>query len=157
MQAWLQHPQPPLTLDHYLAADDIVFTYHLQRWQHHRDHLLSDLCQRFLDRKLLKGRDVSGLADSDRAELLAKTRAQVAAADYAPEVYCGLVQSQSRGYTLYQRGIKIWVDGQPVDIKRLSPIVEPLTHTYQRTWLLHPVEVTPWLDEQLQQRAIASA
>jgi hypothetical protein len=157
MQAWLSHPQPPLTLAHYLAADDIVFTYHLQRWQDHSDRVLSDLCRRFLDRQLLKGRDVSRLADGDRAELLAKTRAQVAAAGYAPEVYCGLIQSQSRGYTLYQRGIKIWVDGHSIDIKRLSPIVEPLTHTYQRTWLLHPAEVTPWLDEQLRQRAIAAS
>ncbi|HIK44949.1 MAG TPA: phosphohydrolase, partial [Leptolyngbyaceae cyanobacterium M65_K2018_010] len=27
--AWLQAPQCPLSLDTYLAGDDIVFTYHL--------------------------------------------------------------------------------------------------------------------------------
>lgn len=149
--AWLRHPHPKLTLEAYLAADDIVFTYHLERWQHHSDSLLADLCQRFIHRNLLKGRDVSDLADSDRTKLLVKTRAKVFEQGFDPETYCGLSHSQSRGYTLYQRGIKMWVDHQPVDIKHLSPIVEPLTHTYQRTWILHPAEVTAWLDEQLHQ------
>ncbi|MGD1941188.1 MAG: HD domain-containing protein [Leptolyngbyaceae cyanobacterium] len=154
MTAWLHHPHAELTLDHYLAADDIVFTYHLQRWQSHEDRCLADLCQRFIDRNLFKGQDVSDLPADDRAELLAKTRAKVRELGYDPAIYCGLVHSQSRGYTLYQRGIKIWVEGQPIDINRLSPIVEPLTHTYQRTWLLHPAEMTPWLDEQLTQRTV---
>lgn len=153
MQAWLCHPEQPLTLDHYLAADDIVFTYHLQRWQQHHDDLLADLCRRFIHRNLFKGRDVSAFSESDRADLLAKTRWQIAAHGYEyPEIYCGLSQSESRGYTLYQRGIKIRVDNQPVDIKQLSPLIEPLTQTYQRTWLIHPAEVTPWLDQQLAQR-----
>ena len=68
---------------------------------------------------------------------------------YDPKIYCGLSQSQSRGYTLYQRGINLWIDGQPVDINTVSPVVEPLTHTYQRTWLLHPPEITAWLNERL--------
>lgn len=151
VSAWLHPPQAGLSLAHYLAADDIVFTYHLQRWQHHQDSLLSDLCRRFIHRDLLKGRDVSGLEECDRLDLLAKTRTKVFEQGYDPETYCGLSHSQSRGYTLYQRGIKVWVNGQPIDIKNLSPIVEPLTHTYQRTWILYPAEVTPWLDEQLSQ------
>ncbi|MBE7381426.1 MAG: HD domain-containing protein [Leptolyngbya sp. SIO1E4] len=150
VQAWLNHPEESLTLDHYLAADDIVFTYHLQRWQHHHDRLLADLCQRFIHRNLLKGRDVSTIPEGDRAELLQKTRLKVAEYGYdPPDVYCGLSQSQSRGYTLYQRGIKVSVEGKPVDINQLSPLVEPLTRTYQRTWLIHPTEVTTWLDNHL--------
>lgn len=147
--AWLNHPESALTLEEYLSADDIVFTYHLQRWQRHTDPLLSDLCQRFIRRNLLKGRDVSHLEESDRDTLLAKTCTRVFEVGYAPEIYCGLSESQSRGYTLYQRGIKIWVGDRPVDIKQLSPLIAPLTQTYRRTWLLHPAEVTSWLDEQL--------
>ena len=155
MQAWLCHPEQALTLEHYLAADDVVFTYHLQRWQHHSDGLLADLCQRFIHRNLSKGRDVSALWERDRLELVQKTRSKIAEYGYEyPDVYCGLSQSQSRGYTLYQRGIKIRVDNQPVDIKQLSPIIEPLTQTYQRTWLIHPPEVTPWLDEHLARMAL---
>lgn len=151
MTAWLKHPQPGLLLADYLAADDIVFAYHLQRWQSHSDPWLADLCQRFVCRNLFKGRDVSGLTESDRADLLASTQAQVLQLGYAPEIYCGLSQSQNRGYTLYQRGIKLWIDGHPVDLNSVSPIVEPLTHTHQRTWLLHPPEITAWLDEHLLQ------
>ncbi|MEL6398933.1 MAG: HD domain-containing protein [Cyanobacteria bacterium J06607_6] len=147
--AWLNHPQTPLTLEHYLAADDIVFTYHLQRWQHHADTVLADLCQRFIQRRLLKARDVSNLSDRDRAELLAKTQAQVVEVGYDPQLYCGLSHSQSCGYTLYQRGIKVWVGHRAIDIKQLSPIVASLTETYRRTWLLYVPEVSSWLDQQL--------
>ena len=147
--AWLNHPQMPLTLEHYLAADDIVFTYHLQRWQHHADKVLADLCQRFIQRRLLKARDVSNLSEHDRADLLAQTQAQVVEAGYDPQLYCGLSHSQSCGYTLYQRGIKVWVDHRAIDIKQLSPIVASLTETYRRTWLLYVPEVSSWLDQQL--------
>lgn len=153
VMAWLQHPHPGLTLQDYLAADDIVFTYHLQRWQHHDDDCLADLCQRFIHRNLFKSRDVSGFCEGDRADLLRKTQNKVLQLGYDPSIYCGLSQSRNRGYTLYQQGIKIWVDGRPVDINHLSPLVEPLTHTHERTWLLHPPEVTPWLDEQLSEQA----
>ncbi|MEM9120110.1 MAG: HD domain-containing protein [Cyanobacteria bacterium P01_F01_bin.56] len=155
MTAWLQHPQPGLMLADYLAADDIVFSYHVQRWQTHSDPWLSDLCQRFTRRNLFKGRDVSNLAEGDRANLLTKTQAKVLDIGYDPKIYCGLSQSRSRGYTLYQRGIKLWIDNQPVDIKSVSPIVEPLTQTYQRTWLVHPPEITTWLDEQLSRQTVA--
>lgn len=150
MQAWLRHPDENLALAHYLAADDIVFTYHLQRWQHHSDSLLADLCRRFIHRDLFKSREVSTLPADEQAELLQQTRTQVAAYGYRhPDIYCGLSQSQNRGYTLYQRGIKMRVDNRLVDINQLSPIVEPLTHTHRRTWLIHPREITPWLDDYL--------
>ena len=147
--AWLNHPQTPLTLEHYLAADDIVFTYHLQRWQHHADQVLADLCQRFIQRRLLKARDVSNLSDRDRADLLAQTQARVVEVGYDPQLYCGLSHSQSCGYTLYQRGIKVWVDHRAIDIKQLSPIVASLTETSRRTWLLYVPEVSSWVDQQL--------
>lgn len=156
MLAWLHHPTQALTLDQYLAADDIVFVYHLQRWQHHHDALLADLCQRFIHRNLLKGWDVTWLPEGDRGELLQKIRSKVAKYGYQPEIYCGLSQTRSLGYTLYQRGIKVSVEGKPVDIKQLSPIVEPLTYPYQRTWLIYPAEVTPWVEEHFSKRAIAN-
>jgi HD superfamily phosphohydrolase len=149
MSAWLHQPEPDLTLESYLAADDIVFTYHLQQWQQHRGPLLADLCQRFIHRQLLNGRDVSGLSECERKILLNHTRMHAFEHGYNPDIYCGLRYSHSRGYTLYQRGIKIWVNDQAVDINHLSPLVEPLTQTYERIWLLHPPEVTPWLDTQL--------
>ena len=154
MLAWLHYPKQALTLEHYLAADDIVFTYHLQRWQQHPDNLLADLCQRFIQRNLLKGRDVSALPESDRHKLLQQARSKITEYNYHPEFYCGLSRSENRGYTLYQRGIKMWVDNKPIDIKQLSPLIEPLTHTYERTWLIHPVELTPWLNKYLEEGAI---
>ena len=81
--------------------------------------------------------------------LLAQTQARVVEVGYDPQLYCGLSHSQSCGYTLYQRGIKVWVDHRAIDIKQLSPIVASLTETSRRTWLLYVPEVSSWVDQQL--------
>lgn len=43
-----------LTVDQYLGLDDHVILYHFQKWKNHEDKVLSDLCQRFLNRRLFK-------------------------------------------------------------------------------------------------------
>lgn len=149
MQAWLRCPEQSLTLAQYLEADDGVFTYHLQRWQAHSDRTLADLSRRFIHRDLLQTWDVSALSEDTRKTLLHHLQVGAAEQGYPPEVYCTLRQSQNLGYTLYQRGIKIDVDGELVDIKTRSPIVESLTHPHGRTWLLYPRELRPLLQEKL--------
>ena len=44
----------PLTTGQYLGLDDHVLMYHFHKWQGHKDTVLSDLCSRLLNRKLLK-------------------------------------------------------------------------------------------------------
>ncbi|MEL6248243.1 MAG: HD domain-containing protein [Cyanobacteria bacterium J06648_16] len=140
--AWLTHPINDLPIDQYLAGDDIVFTYHIQRWQRHSDPTLADLCRRFTHRQLLKGADVTAHSPHQQAELLLQAQAQTEKLGFEGSCYCGLRRIQSRGYTLYQRGIKLGTDTGPVEISQRSPLVKTLTQPFKRTWLIYPPEIT---------------
>ena len=54
------------------------------------------------------------------------------------DIYLGLRHIRNRGYTLYQRGIKLKMPGGLVAISQLSPLVKTLIQPCHRTWLLHP-------------------
>ncbi len=145
--AWLLAPDRPLALETYLAGDDIVLTYHLQRWRYSPDPLLADLCRRFLDRDLLKTLEVTRLSEEEQQQLLDRVRHYLAQQGYSPEQYSGLRRTWSRGYTTYNQGICVYSDNAFVDIKALSPLVQALSQSYERTWLLYPREIDPWLQQ----------
>lgn len=143
--AWLLAPDRPLSLDTYLAGDDIVFTYHLQRWRHSPDLLLADLCRRFLDRDLLKTLEVTRLSVEQQNALLATVQQHLQQQGYSGEHYSGLRRSWSRGYTTYNEGIYLHSDNAFIDIKDMSPLVQTLSQPFERTWLLYPRDIHPWL------------
>jgi len=144
--AWLTQDCNSLDLIAYLNADDGVFTYHLQRWQHHSDSLLADLCRRFIDRDLLKAVDVTRLSSDQQYNLLqtvTERLQQLKFTPWFPQVYTGLRTSFSSGYTLYQRGIKLRIDAELRELNEVSLLVQTLTQPVQRTWMLYPREVEP--------------
>ncbi|EDX84075.1 HD domain protein [Synechococcus sp. PCC 7335] len=139
--AWLGSTADQLSLEDYLAGDDIVFTYHLQRWQQQRDPALCDLCQRFLDRRLLKVVDVTYATPAERESLLESVQQQLLLEGVEAHRYSGLKHTWSKGYSVYQRGIKIQTSRGLKDIKQLSALVQTLSEPAQRTWLIHPKEI----------------
>ncbi|MEL6553892.1 MAG: HD domain-containing protein [Cyanobacteria bacterium J06621_11] len=139
--AWLGQPHDQLSLKHYVDSDDIVFTYHLQRWQHHEDPTLADFSRRFLHRKLLKIQEVTYATPEEQASLLANVQQQLFLEGVNAERYSGLKHTWSKGYSVYQRGIKIKTRRGLIDINQLSPLVQTLTEPAQRTWLIYPHEV----------------
>lgn len=143
MLAWLQQDCNQLPLHHYLNADDGVFFYHLQRWQHHSDSVLSDLCRRFVDRDLLKAIDVSWLTPQQQLLLLQAMQHKLDQLGLMPQYYAGLRTTLSRGYTLYQRGIKLQTPSGLQEISDRSPMVKTLIQPWQRSWMLYPREVDP--------------
>ncbi len=136
--AWLTHT---LTLATYLAADDGVFIYHLQRWQSHPDAILADLCQRYLDRRLLKAWDVSHLDPNAQQKLHQQAAQALQRQSFDPTYYTSLHVAQTRGYTLYQRGIKLKTPQALVEISDVSPLVQALTQPSRRVWLIYPREI----------------
>lgn len=140
---WLQQDCNELPLQQYLNADDGVFLYHLQRWNHHPDPLLSDLCRRFIDRDLLKALDVSQLSLEQQQQLLQAMQPKLQAAGFLPKHYLGLRTIVSRGYTLYQKGIKLQTNHGLQEISDRSSLIQTLTLPLQRSWLLYPREVDP--------------
>lgn len=141
MQAWLSQDCNQLKIHHYLSADDGVFMYHLQRWQHDSDPILADLCRRFIDRDLFKTLDVTPVAPERQQVLLNKAQDQLDKLGINPHYYAGLCTTQSSGYTLYQQGIKLETESGLCEISELSPLVRTLTQPWQRSWLVHPREI----------------
>lgn len=144
LAAWLNYPETNLSLEDYLGADDGVFLYHLQRWCAHPDPVLADLCRRYCDRDLLKIRDISTLPESEQQDLFAKTCVQVRQLGLDPSAYVTIQVSTMRGYTLYQRGIKVMVEGCQQELSDLSPLVQSLTQPLHRAWLIYPREIGPF-------------
>jgi HD superfamily phosphohydrolase len=142
VSAWLMQDCNHLSLQHYLNADDGVFFYHLQRWQQHCDPILADLCRRFVDRDLLKALDISHLSPEHQQQFLQIVR-QNLPPHLSPSNYTGLRTTLSRGYTLYQRGIKLAVNTGLQEISQRSPLIQTLTQPWQRSWLLYPREIDP--------------
>lgn len=149
VKAWLSGGCDRLPLHQYLAADDGVFTYHLQRWQTSIDQLLADLCRRFIDRDLPKALDVTYLPQAERQALLQTVHQWLTATDSNAAYYAGLQVSLSRGYTLYQRGIKCQTTKGLQELSELSPLVHTLTDPYERAWLIYPRSLEPTLSTQL--------
>ncbi|GAB4137599.1 MAG: HD domain-containing protein [Cyanobacteria bacterium J069] len=136
--AWLQGDCNALPLAQYLQADDGVFVYHLQRWQQHGDPVLADLCRRFVDRDLLKATDISDTPSEAHPARLAQVRRSLSSQGLAADYYCGVRVALSRGYTLYQRGIKLQTEEGLRELSELSPLVQTLTQPLQRSWLIYP-------------------
>lgn len=136
-----------LPLQSYLAADDGVFLYHIQRWQNSSDKVLADLCRRFTDRDLFKALDITHVSEPNQSLLLEKSRYWLTHAGYDAPYYAGIQVSLSRGYTLYQKGIKFQTTSGLEEISNLSPLVRTLTTPYQRFWLVYPREIEPELEK----------
>lgn len=147
VRAWLLNPPDMLNLETYLAGDDIVFQYHLQRWQQSADPLLADLCNRWVNRRLFKALEVTELQPEIRLNLLAHVQAYLTEYGLDAQIYSGLTHSWSRGYTLYQRGIKIKItpSSQLQDINQVSPLIQTLTRSFERSWLLYPQDIQAWV------------
>jgi uncharacterized protein len=141
MTAWLTRPSQDLSLQEYLCADDIVFSYHIHRWQESPDPVLADLCRRFCDRDILKALDVSNMTAQQQQDLHQKTQYLLGKAGFNPDVYTGLRVALSRGYTLYQSGIKLQTNQGLQEISDVSSLVQTLIQPFERTWLLYPREI----------------
>lgn len=139
---WLLKPIQELSLARYLESDDIVFTYHVQRWQHHEDPTLSDFCDRYLNRRLLKALEVTYATPAEQKSLLTNVQQQLASEGVEAHRYSGLRETWSKGYKPYQDGIKIKTRRGLQEINQLSPLVQTLAQPAQRTWLIYPSEVS---------------
>lgn len=138
MSAWLSPKGLELSLQDYLAADDIVFTYHLQQWQHSADPILRDLCRRHLDRNLLKAMDISHLHDTQQQEILVYSQDLIRTQGFEPQYYTGLQVALTHGYTLYQRGINLMTGQGLIEISDISTLVQTLIQPFRRTWIIYP-------------------
>lgn len=142
MRVWLTEPMARLPLAQYLAADDEVFSYHLHRWYHDADPILADLARRLRDRDLLKALDVTDLGEAGAQALYQMAQDHWQPQGHPPQYCLGLRVSHQRGYSLYQRGIKLLTADGLQEISHASPLVQILIQPYRRLWLIYPRSLT---------------
>ncbi|MEB3265412.1 MAG: HD domain-containing protein [Cyanobacteriota bacterium] len=148
MALWLWQPGE-LTVETFLANDDIRTGYHLQRWAEEGPAPLAELCRRLLERRLLKATDVSAFSSHERLTLLARARSLSEAAGLSADHCCGLHQQQNQGYHPYKGGLRLWDGRRLKALEQRSALVQSLIAPTHIAWLIHPAEVSGELRRQL--------
>lgn len=117
----------------YLALDDGVMNTYFQAWIHGPDQTLSDLAQRYINRRVFKSITFQDQQEAD----LDCLRSLVADVGYDPEYYTAIHHNFDLPYDIYRPDAAkkrtqiemIRPDGQLVELSTLSPIVASLAGT----------------------------
>ena len=140
MRCWLWSSDE-LDLTSYLANDDLRTGYHLLRWQEEAPRPLADLCDRFLNRRLLKALDVDNLSKETQLECLAQARGLAEAKGLDPSLCCGLRHQQLHGYHPYRGGLRLWNGQQLQALEQSSALVKSLSKPASTSWLIYPKQI----------------
>lgn len=158
-RAWLSGAE--LSVADYLVLDDVQMTYHIKRWSEDKDPILSDLAQRFLNRKLFNAAKLPHLPLDEVKEIKAKARSIVAAMGFDPDYYVAIETTGLRPYDFYrpeanhpQTNIMVRNDdGEVKELSTLSQTIEALVKgSFDTYWLVFPAEAKDKITEMLQSR-----
>ncbi|MBJ8349159.1 HD domain-containing protein [Streptococcus zalophi] len=121
------------TLDDYLNLDDGVMNTYFQSWINCSDFILSDLANRFVNRKVFKSItfDSKGHTNIDRLKEMVKE------AGYNPDYYTAIHRNFDLPYDIYRPDVKnprTQIDikqqnGEIVELSKLSTLVAALSGT----------------------------
>ncbi len=122
-----------IRLTDYLSLDDGVMNTYFQSWIDGPDRILSDLAQRYINRKVLK----SITFKAEEEEALDRLRSLVADVGFDPEYYTAIHHNFDLPYDIYRPNaekkrtqIEIYrKDETLVELSSLSPIVHSLSGT----------------------------
>ena len=119
----------------YLALDDGVMNTYFQSWMTSPDTILSDLAQRFINRKVFK----SMIFSEENEKHLDVLRQLVRQVGFDPEYYTAIHRNFDLPYDFYRPDVEkprtqieiIQKDNSLAELSTLSPIVQSLTGTRQ--------------------------
>ena len=152
MAKWLWKKQE-LSINSFLANDDIRTGYHLLRWSDEASEPLKDLCIRFLNRNLLKAIDINKLSNNMQLEALAIARKFSEENRYDPNIYCGLRRHSLHGYHPYIGGLRLWDGTNLQALENSSDLVKTLIKPIGTSWLIYPKEIHVKLKQSLNKLA----
>ncbi|WP_274365808.1 HD domain-containing protein [Paenibacillus thermotolerans] len=89
-----------LDLEHYMMLDESVVQAAFTLWKSEKDPAISDLCTRFLERKLFK----YSVLDTAAKERLERLRDSVREAGFDPEYYLQVDLPSDKSYDIYRGG-----------------------------------------------------
>lgn len=148
MATWLWNIDE-LNLETFLANDDLRTGYHLLRWQEEGPEPLAQLCNRFLNRHLLKALAVEHLSRSNQLKTLTLARQLAERQGLDPSLCCGLRHQQHHGYHPYRGGLRLWDGKQLRALEQSSPLIASLITPADSSWLIHPREIHEELQVEL--------
>ena len=123
------------SLQDYLALDDGVMNTYFQSWMTSPDTILSDLAQRYVNRKVFK----SMIFSEENEKHLDVLRQLVKQVGFEPDYYTAIHRNFDLPYDFYCPDVEkprtqieiIQKDGSLAELSSLSPIVQSLTGTRQ--------------------------
>ena len=123
------------SLQDYLALDDGVTNTYFQSWMTSPDTILSDLAQRYVNRKVFK----SMIFSEENEKHLDVLRQLVKQVGFEPDYYTAIHRNFDLPYDFYRPDVEkprtqieiIQKDGSLAELSSLSPIVQSLTGTRQ--------------------------
>tara|TARA_Y100001968_G_scaffold143925_1_gene131435 strand:- start:446 stop:1705 length:1260 start_codon:yes stop_codon:yes gene_type:complete len=140
MSEWLWNHER-MSVENFLSNDDVVTGYHIYKWQSSIHDNLSHLCKRFINRDLLKAKNISYLSLEVRLEALAKARILSEKYLIEPDISCGLREQVVKSYHPYKYGLRLW-DGKNLQaLEEVSALVERLIEPNESSWLIYPKEI----------------
>jgi len=119
-----------LDVHDYLRLDESVVNYYFHCWQEEHDVILSDLCSRFMNRKLFKYVEYDPINDAEKKEQLIHLFEK---ANIDPKYYLVVDSSSDLPYDVYRAGegrVPIYLQMPTGELKELSThsvIVESIT------------------------------
>ncbi|MDO4668133.1 MAG: HD domain-containing protein [Streptococcus sp.] len=124
-----------VTLKDYLALDDGVMNTYFQVWMTSPDTILSDLAQRFINRKVFK----SIIFSEENEQYLEIMKNLVAEVGFDPTYYTSIHRNFDLPYDFYRPHVEnprtqveiLQKDGSLAELSSLSPLVHSLTGTRQ--------------------------
>lgn len=120
-----------VTVEDYVALDESVMLTYFQFWMTEKDMILSDLCRRFVNRKLFQ---YESFDPQEEPERYAFMRESVIAAGYDPAYYFVYNSTSDLPYDFYRPGSEskkepiylLMADGQQRELSEESMLVEAI-------------------------------
>ena len=147
MRRWIFSPNQ-LEIKDFLMNDDIVFYFHLMKWKDKSFEPLETLCRMFIDRKLLKGSDISFLTKLKRLEILAFARKKCKLNNYDEEIFCGIKERSFKGFKS-NNSLKIWDGTYQSSLENHSELVKTLMLPNNSSLIIYPSEFRKDIEDKI--------
>ena len=129
-----------LTLNTIFAMRESWWNYHITRWSDSSDPILSDLCNRLLNRKLFKTVRVN--SGESAVALLSQAKDIMIGFGYDPAYYLHHTSSVDvQGKDNAQAPLVLREDGSVIPLTEADPLFESLAQSERKEWLVMPSEV----------------
>ena len=107
------------------------------RWKDESFEPLSNLCEMFIDRTLLKASDISFLSKMNRLKILAFASNLCERNGYDSEIFCGIKEKSFKGFES-NNALKIWDGTYQSSLENSSALIKTLMESEESSFIIYP-------------------